>query len=131
MKRAKREYSLACEKLLASLALLEEGGLSPSKEGLYSFLRGVSDFASFDAMPLFGCLASLDKRRFASNLNRLMELGFIAQSYLEGYSDPFFLLTEEGREIAQAFLRKVSKSNVNQRKAPPKINYIPIERLSK
>ena len=129
MRRKKKEYSVACEKLLAVCFLLSTRGLSASREGLYSYLKGVSDFGTFAEMPLYGSLVSLGKKRFSTNLNLMLEKGFLKEVPYEEMKQTFYLLEPSGKEIADDYLSRIQPEGQKIGQPMPKVKFIPIDRL--
>ena len=129
MKRKKKEYSVACEKLLSTCFLLSSQGLVASKEGLYSYLKGTSDFGTFAEMPIYGSLLSLGKKRFSSNLNLMLEKNFLKEVDLPEMKQTFYLLTPVGEEVAKDYLHRVGPERKSSAPSVHKVKFIPIDKL--
>ena len=129
MKRKKKEYSVACEKLLGACWLLSLQGLAASREGLYSYLKGTSDFGTFAEMPLYGSLLSLGKKRFSTNLNLMLEKGFLKEVDLPEMKQAFYLLTPTGEEVAKDYLHRVNPEKKSSELSANKVKFIPIDKL--
>lgn len=117
-RKAKKEYSASSIKLLAAIFVLQEEGLSCSKEGAYYFLLGKSDLGEFASLPLFSSHTSLGKMRHSANVNSLIEKGCVKEVSIESGYSPYLLLTEKGEELAKEFLIKKGEARNSTPKPP-------------
>ena len=94
-------------------------GKLPSESGVIALLRGEEAAKEFEDLVTFDSLRSLSKRGARSMLNLLLKRGYLDRHYdVEG--DTFYLfLTEEGEEIAKAYLTKPRKSATSKKSRAP------------
>lgn len=121
----KADIGAAETKILASVAELSLAGVAPSFPGLLHFLRGEGLGLRYDGLFLCGGYPSMGNKRLGKLLSNLKRLHLLDGSFEEDGTEYYFL-TLEGKEIAEAYLRKPHARRRPPRRAP--LEFLPLDR---
>jgi hypothetical protein len=84
--------------ILALVAALHRKGYLASANGIGKLLRGKSDQETtvFSSLDLFGYSSSVSSKRIKARIRTLLRAGYLAQKYVEGQDEYYFLVTAKG-----------------------------------